>query len=146
MLNGGLFAFVQQRPFAVAADPAITPRSIHISGFNSAPLSPDMTVALNGRMEDFQIGIDALNQLAGSEGVHIGVRSNETIFSGIEGAKVTQFEGPHPAGNVGVQIHHAAPLNKGEVLWTMHAEDVANLGVLLSKGRYEPAPTTRRGS
>ncbi len=138
MLNGGLFAFVQQRPFAVAADPAITPRSIHISGFNSAPLSPDMAVALNGRMEDFQTGIDALNQLAGSEGVHIGVRSNETIFSGIEGAKMTQFEGPHPAGNVGVQIHHAAPLNKGEVLWTMHAEDVANLGVLLSKGRYEP--------
>ena len=145
MLNSGLFAFVQQRPFAIAADPADHPRSIHISGFNSAPLAPEMSVVLEGRMADFQTGIYALGQLAGNQGVHIGVRSGDRLFADIKGAELTQFEGPHPTGNVGVQIHHAAPLNKGETLWTMHAEDVANLGVLLSQGSYQPTRVVGAG-
>jgi Na+-transporting NADH:ubiquinone oxidoreductase subunit A len=138
MLDSGLFAFVQQRPFAIAANPADMPRSIHISGFNSAPLAPDMSIVLEGRMADFQMGVNALAKLSGEKGVHIGVRAGNDQFANVTGAHLTHFEGPHPAGNVGVQIHHTDPLNKGEVLWTMHAEDVANLGVLLTQGKYEP--------
>jgi Na+-transporting NADH:ubiquinone oxidoreductase subunit A len=62
------------------------------------------------------------------------------MFSGLDKVAVTTFEGPHPAGNVGVQIHHTLPVNKGEVVWTMHAEDVANLGETLTTGVY----TTKR--
>ncbi len=145
MLQSGLFAFVQQRPFAVAADPAILPRSIHISGFNSAPLAPEMAIVLNGRMDDFQKGVEALVNLTGAGGVHIGVLAGDNQFDGIDGAQLTRFEGPHPSGNVGVQIHHTSPLNKGETLWTMHAEDVANLGVLLSQGSYQPVRVVGAG-
>ena len=136
MLSHGMFPFVEQRPFADVANPHDSPRSIHISGFDSAPLAPDMQVVLEGRMKEFQSGIHALSALVGGNSIHLGARPDQSIFRGLDKVELTTFEGPHPAGNVGVQIHHTHPVNKGEVIWTMHAEDVANLGETLTTGRY----------
>jgi Na+-transporting NADH:ubiquinone oxidoreductase subunit A len=47
---------------------------------------------------------------------------------------LTEFDGPHPAGNVGVQINHLNPVNRGEVVWTLTALDVAIIGRLFNKG------------
>lgn len=138
LLEGGMFPFIEQRPFAVPASPKDTPRSIHISGFSSAPLAPETAVVMAGRLEEFQAGIDALAKLAGPGGVHLGVRSGDATFNGVTGAHVSAFDGPHPAGNVGVQIHAVAPINRGEVVWTVHMEDVANMGRLLLTGNYRP--------
>ena len=120
--------------------PWIAPRSIHVSGFDSAPLAPDMEIVLRDRMEAFQAGIHALSALVHGDSIHLGARPEQSMFSGLEKVAITTFEGPHPAGNVGVQIHHTLPVNKGEVVWTMHAEDVANLGETLTTGVY----TTKR--
>jgi Na+-transporting NADH:ubiquinone oxidoreductase subunit A len=136
VLQGGLFPFFEQRPFAVPANPADRPRAIYISGFSSAPLAPDMGTVLAGRMEDFQAGVWALGKLAGEGGVHLGVRPGDSVYAGVKGVEVTAFEGPHPAGNVGVQIHWTHPVNKGEVVWTMHPEDIVALGHLLTHGHY----------
>lgn len=136
MLSHGMFPFVEQRPFADVANPHDSPRSIHVSGFDSAPLAPDMDVVLEGRMDEFQSGIHALSALVGGNAIHLGVRPEQSIYRGLDKVELTTFEGPHPAGNVGVQIHHTHPVNKGEVIWTMHAEDVANLGETLTTGRY----------
>jgi len=134
ILEGGMFAFFKQRPFDVIANPEETPRSIYVSGFDTNPLSASHLVALEGRMDDFQKGIDTLNTLAGH--VHLGVNCCNSIYKGITGCEITEFEGPHPAGNVGVQIHHTQPINKGEVVWTINYQDVANLGSFLSTGKY----------
>ena len=136
MLSHGMFPFVEQRPFADVANPDDTPRSIHVSGFDSAPLAPDMEIVLKGRMEAFQNGIHALSALVGGNAIHLGIRPEQTIYSGLKNVELTSFDGPHPAGNVGVQVHHTLPINKGETLWTMHAEDVANLGETLVSGVY----------
>jgi Na+-transporting NADH:ubiquinone oxidoreductase subunit A len=138
VLAGGMFPFIEQRPFAVPANPKDTPRSIHVSGFSSAPLAPETAVVMSGRIEEFQTGIDALNRLAGPGGVHLGVKNGDRTFANIRNCEITSFDGPHPAGNVGVQIHAVAPINRGEVVWTMHMEDVANMGRLLLSGTYEP--------
>ena len=140
MLSHGMFPFVEQRPFADVANPMDSPRSIHVSGFDSAPLAPDMEIVLRDRMEAFQAGIHALSALVHGDSIHLGARPEQSMFSGLEKVAITTFEGPHPAGNVGVQIHHTLPVNKGEVVWTMHAEDVANLGETLTTGVY----TTKR--
>ena len=132
----GFFAFIEQRPFATVANPTDVPRSIHVSGFDSAPLAADMEVALAGREAAFQTGIHALRVLAGGSNVQLGTKAGQTFFNAIEGVDTFTFEGPHPTGNAGVQIHHTRPINKGEVVWTMHAEDVANLGETLSSGTY----------
>jgi Na+-transporting NADH:ubiquinone oxidoreductase subunit A len=138
LAEGGWFGFIKQRPFDVPADPKSMPRSIHISGFNSAPLAPSASVVLEGRMEDFQKGLDVLGVLAGSGGVHLGVRHRDNTFNAVSGVNKTIFEGPHPTGNVGVQIHHTWPINRGEVIWTMGYEDVANMGSFLRTGVYAP--------
>ncbi len=136
MAAGGAFATMRQRPFDVLANPADTPRAIYVSGFDSAPLAADTGVVVEGRMDDLQRGIDALGVLAGAGGVHVGTRSGDNTLGTLKGCTLTGFAGPHPAGNVGVQIHHTAPINKGEVLWTMGLQDVINLGSFLRTGHY----------
>ena len=138
ILVGGMFPFFRQRPFDVVADPKETPRSIHVSGFDSSPLSATSSVALEGRMDDFQNGINALATLAGEGVVHLGVEAGDSTYDSVSGCTKTTFSGPHPVGNVGVQIHHTAPVNKGEVVWTIGYQDVANLGAFLSSGKYIP--------
>ena len=136
---GGAFAMMRQRPFDVLANPEDAPRAIYVSGFDSSPLAVSTAVATEGRMDVLQRGLDALAILAGEGGVHVGVRRGDDALSGLKGVRTTSFDGPHPAGNVGVQIHHTAPINKGEVLWTMGLQDVANLGAFLATGTYTPS-------
>ena len=40
LLIGGVWPFIRQRPYAVIANPKDTPKSIFISGFDTAPLAP----------------------------------------------------------------------------------------------------------
>jgi Na+-transporting NADH:ubiquinone oxidoreductase subunit A len=141
----GVFATMRQRPFDVLANPADTPRAIYVSGFDSSPLAAETAVAVAGRLEDVQRGLTALSELAGSGGVHVGVKAGDATLASLTGVTLTSFSGPHPSGNVGVQIHHTAPINKGEVLWTMGLQDVANLGALLATGVYTPSRVVALG-
>ena len=138
ILESGMFPFFRQRPFDVVANPDDVPRSIHVSAFDSSPLAASTSVALDGRLSSFQEGIDALAKLAGDGGVFLGIRSSDKTLSGIKNCQIAYFEGPHPSGNVGVQIHHTAPLSKGELVWTIGYQDVANIGSLLTSGKYIP--------
>ncbi len=138
ILEGGMFPFFKQRPFDIVANPNDKPRSIHISGFDSSPLAASTSIALEGRLTSFQTGIKALATIAGEGGVHLGVRAGDTILKGATDCTITEFDGPHPVGNVGVQIHHTSPINKGEVVWTIGYQDVANLGELFLTGNYKP--------
>jgi Na+-transporting NADH:ubiquinone oxidoreductase subunit A len=137
ILTMGLWPLFQQRPFAVLANPSDKPRSIFISGFDSAPLAPDPDFVMTGLENDFEQGVKALIKLADGGSVHLNTRAGSTFFKSIEGVTINQFEGPHPAGNVGVQIHQVAPLNKGEVVWVINPQDVANLGRSLTKGQVD---------
>jgi len=145
MLESGCFAFLRSRPYDVVPDPTAVPRAVFISGFHSAPLAPAMSVLLEGRMEDFQAGITALGRMTATGKVHLGVRAGDATYNGVQGVQITAFEGPHPAGNVGVQIHHVEPLGKGELVWTLHPEDVANFGHLLRTGVYRPVRVVGTG-
>jgi Na+-transporting NADH:ubiquinone oxidoreductase subunit A len=136
LLKAGLFAFLRQRPYDVIADPKDTPRAIYVSAFDSKPLAVDFEVALKGNEDDFQAGLDALSRLAP---VHLGICACQkaTALTVAKNVTTTVFSGPHPAGNVGVQINKTAPINKGEVVWTVAAEDVIFIGRLFNKGKID---------
>lgn len=51
--------------------------------------------------------------------------------------KVTQYDGPHPAGLVGVHIHNIAPINQGETVWTISPEHVVIIGRLFMTGKFD---------
>lgn len=136
LMEAGLFAFIRQRPYDVIADPAVTPRAIFISAFDSKPLAPNFEFILKGEELNFRTGLDALAKIAKT---HLGVsiKQKATALTQAKNVTVTVFDGPHPAGNVGVQIHHVAPVNKGEVVWVISPEDVIFIGRLFNKGHID---------
>lgn len=139
LLKSGLWPLIRQRPYAVVANPADKPKAIHISAFDTAPLAPDYDFILHGKGEEFQAGVDALSKLASK--VHLNVRAGEgvsKVLLNTKNVQINTFEGPHPAGNPGIQIHHIDPVNKGEVVWYLRATDVLLIGRLFIEGRYRP--------
>lgn len=139
MAASGCWPFLKQRPYNVVADPEKTPKAIFISGFDSAPLAPDMATLLEGQEEDFQTGINALAKLTSGQ-VHLGLNASTPAgrtLSSVKGVKVTKYDGPHPAGLVGVQIAKVDPINKGETVWTINPEHVVIIGRLFSTGKFD---------
>ena len=136
LLKAGLFAFMRQRPYDVIANPADAPRAIYVSAFNTKPLAVDFEVALKGNEEDFQTGLDALSRIAP---VHLGICAcqKSTALLVAKNVATTVFKGPHPAGDVGVQINKTAPVNKGEIVWTIGAEEVIFIGRLFNTGKVD---------
>lgn len=134
MLESGLFAFFRQRPYDVIASPCDTPKAIFVSAFSKMPLAADFTYAAEGREDDFKSGISALSKIAK---LHLGISPEQqgSALLPVDGAEVSVFDGPNPSGNVGVHINHIAPVNKGEVVWTLGAEAVIMLGSLLRTGK-----------
>ena len=135
LLQAGLWPYIKQRPYDIIANPNNAPKSIFISSFDSAPLAPNNGFAMRGQFDDFQTGIDALAKLTEGK-IHLGIKagSKSADFRMVRGVEITEFEGAHPAGNVGVQINHIDPVNKGETVWTIGAQDVLFLGRFFSKG------------
>ena len=132
LLNAGMWSFIKQRPYDIVATPSDTPRDIFVSAFYSAPLAPNFDFILKGQEADFQTGLDALAKLTNGK-VYMGVRSGSAA-SQMKGVEIVEVEGPHPAANVGVQINHIKPINKGEVVWTVNPADVIIIGRLFNKG------------
>ncbi len=135
LLQSGLWVFIQQRPYGIIANPKDQPKNIFVSGFDTAPLAADIPFILQGDKAAFQSGIDALAKLTAGK-VYLGIPSGDTFYNDIKNVEKVAFSGPHPSGNVGVQIHHIQPINKGEVVWTVNAIDVALIGKSLKAGQF----------
>lgn len=142
LLSSGCWPLLVQRPFGVLANPDEKPRDIFISGFDSAPLSPDYVYSLESEKEAFQAGVNVLSRLTSGK-VYLGVKKqNEgSWMNQVSGVQKYLVDGPHPAGNVGVQIHHIAPINKGDVVWTIQAADLVIIGRLALNGIYDARKT-----
>ncbi|MEA4948035.1 MAG: Na(+)-translocating NADH-quinone reductase subunit A [Petrimonas sp.] len=135
LLNAGIWFVIKQRPYDVVANPGKEPRDIFVTGFDTAPLAPSYDFILKGQEADLQTGLNALAKLTKGK-VYLSISPN-TKNEGLRNAKnvtITEFEGPHPAGNTGVQINHLAPVNRGETVWTLNALDVLFIGRLFNKG------------
>ena len=109
---------LRERPFGTIANPDHKPKGIYVSLRDTNPLAPDIDFALKGREHEFEAGIQALSAFAE---VHC-----------------VKAEGPHPAGNIGTIVAALDPINKGEQVWSVNAQDVANIGRWCTTGEYRP--------
>ncbi|MFD1063160.1 Na(+)-translocating NADH-quinone reductase subunit A [Winogradskyella litorisediminis] len=136
LLASGCWAFIKQRPYDVVANPNNAPRDIFVSGYASAPLAADLDYTLAGKEAELQAALSALAKL--TEGnVHVAIPKNKTsIFSDLNDITTHQVSGPHPSGNVGTLINKVAPVNKGETVWTISAQDLVIIGELLLTGKF----------
>lgn len=139
LLSSGNWPSIKQRPFGIVANPTDVPKAIFISCFDTSPLAPYLDFAAQGEEEAFQAGIDALRKLTSGK-IHLGLSSDypaAKAFAQAQGVEHYFFKGPHPAGNVGIQIHHIDPINKGEVVWTVNPLEVIIIGRLFLNGIYD---------
>ena len=139
LLSSGIWSTIRQRPVDIVANPSDTPKSIFISGFDSSPLAPDYDFILHGKEKQLQAGIDALGKLT-SGNVNVTIRTegkSASAFSSLTGIQLNTISGPHPAGNVGVQIHNIDPINKGETIWYVTPQDLLTIGNLFLTGEYD---------
>ena len=139
LLAAGLWPALTQRPYGIIANPEVKPKAIFVSAFNTAPLAANAEFVLGEDVAHIQTAINALGKLTDG-GVHFSLNSENysgTPFHKIENVIQHTFTGKHPAGNVGVQIHHISPIRKGETVWTVSLLMLAAIGKLFNTGRYD---------
>ncbi len=136
LLTAGCWPFIKQRPYDVIANPENTPKAIFISAYATAPLTADYDFILEGKEAELQVAVNALAKLTESQ-VHVSVGKNSNSpMANLSGVTLHKVSGPHPAGNVGVQINKIDPINKGEVVWTVSPQDLVIIGELLLTGKF----------
>ena len=141
LLASGYLSFIRQRPFSRMADAKAMPKSIFVNAMSTAPFETDIAVALQGQEAAFQLGLSLLSRLTDGR-VHLvlpGDRADlPTALTGAEGAEIHRVSGKHPAGNSSVHIHMLDPINPGDVVWTVQATDLIQIGRLFLDGSLPP--------
>ena len=137
LLESGLWPWLVQRPYGILANPDVRPRDIFVSTFSTAPLAADSTFCFGNEIAAIQAGICALSKLTDGK-VYVGLDGNgQSAFSGLKCCELNSFRGPHPTGNVGVQISHIAPIRKEDTVWTVSMAGLAAIGKLFTTGKYD---------
>ncbi len=131
LLEAGIFGYINQLPYAVSTTPSQLPKAVFVSALRDMPLAADFEFEVKGQEGDFQTGLTALSKIAKTY-LGCGVHSS---FENYQNVEVTVFDGPCPAGNVGVQVNHLDPVNKGEVVWTVEPTVVLFIGRLFNTGK-----------
>ncbi len=136
LLDAGLFGYISQLPYAVSTTPDTQPKGIFVSALRDMPLAADFEYSLQGNEEAFQAGLTALSHIAP---VYLGIGPKQTAAALTQAQDVTinVFDGPCPAGNVGVQVNHISPVNKGETVWTVDPTAVIFFGRLFLTGKVD---------
>ena len=136
LLQAGLFGYINQLPYAVSTTPDTTPKAIFVSALRDMPLAADFEMELRGNEETFQAGLTALSKMAKTY-LGIGTRQTSLALTQAKDVEIYAFDGPCPAGNVGVQVNHIDPVNKGEVVWTVDPSAVIFFGRLFLTGKVD---------
>lgn len=133
LLDSGLWAMMRQRPYGIVPRPGGQARDIFVTAFDSAPLAPDFETFITDKVQMLDNALKFLKPLT-SGNIYIGVRPGSALEA-LKNAEVVAFEGPHPAGNVGVQIDNVKPVNKGDQVWTLDLPTLLHIGELVTTGK-----------
>jgi len=138
LVDSGLWALLRQRPIGKIADRAAAPAAIYVNGMDTEPLAADPAVAIGGRGDAFQVGLDVLRRLTDGP-IRLTVRAGVARppeFERARDVELHEFRGPHPSGLVGTHIATLGPLRADEVAWYLKAQEVALIGEWVLSGRY----------
>lgn len=136
LVESGLWTALRARPFGRVADPADRPHSIFVTATDTQPHAPAPAVLI-GRGESFERGLAALSRLTdGPVFVCTDPRTEAPLPAGGQILR-EQFEGPHPAGTVGLHIHTLDPVDRRKTVWHVGLQDVTAIGALFRTGTLD---------
>ena len=136
LTESGVWPNIIQRPFGLVADPSLKPKAIHISFFDTSPLAPSYSFMYKEDINFIKVGLNIIKKLTDGK-VHLNHNSESIKNFNIDGFENNLFSGPHPSGNVGIQIHHIDPINKGDIVWTTTPFGLLQIGKFLVEGKYD---------
>ena len=132
----GVWPHFIQRPFGLVADTNVEPKSIHVSFFDTNPLSPSYEFMYNDDLDDIKTGLNVISKLTKGK-IHLNHNEDSIKQFNFNNYQNNLFSGPHPSGNVGVQIHHIDPVNKNDIVWSISPYGLIQIGRLFNKGIYD---------
>ncbi|SFG10661.1 Na(+)-translocating NADH-quinone reductase subunit A [Prevotella sp. KH2C16] len=136
LLKAGLFGYINQIPYAISTNPETKPKAIFVSALRDMPLAGDFEIELEGNEAEFQAGLTALSRVSKTY-LGIGAKAKAKALTAATDVQITIFDGPCPAGNVGIQVNHLNPVNKGEVVWVVDPTAVIFFGRLFLEGKVD---------
>ena len=142
LVQSGTWTMLRQRPYSTIAKIQDEPKCIAVSMFDTAPLAPDNNFIVKDQMAAIKAGVEALAKLTKGM-VYLNVNSSETqqalasLNFSAKNVTITEFQGPHPAGNVSTQLNVLSPINKGETVWYTYAQNLIAIGNLFLNGVYD---------
>ncbi len=135
LVESGLWTAIRQRPFSRIANPEETPAAIFVTAMDSNPLAASVDVAMQGKQDRFERGVEALAKLTDGS-VHVCKESGSSVKAPGK-AVVEEFEGPHPAGTAGVHIHFIKPVHRERTVWHVNYQDAIAIGRVFAAGRLD---------
>ena len=142
LVQSGTWTMLRQRPYSTIAKTQDEPKCIAVSMFDTAPLAPDNNFIVKEQMTAIKVGVEALAKLTNGM-VYLNVNSSETqqalasLNFSAKNVTITEFQGPHPTGNVSTQLNVLSPINKGETVWYTYAQNLIAIGNLFLNGVYD---------
>ncbi|MEM6688735.1 MAG: Na(+)-translocating NADH-quinone reductase subunit A [Planctomycetota bacterium] len=137
LVASGLWTALRTRPYGKVPAIDSTPRSIFVTAIDTNPLAADPSVAIDGRGDQFVLGLTVLAQLTDGK-VHVCKSLDAEIpGGGVDGVDIHAFGGPHPAGLPGTHIHFIDPVGPGRMVWYINYQDVCMFGAFLQTGKVD---------
>ena len=142
LVQSGTWTMLRQRPYSTIAKIQDEPKCIAVSMFDTVPLAPDNNFIVKDQMAAIKAGVESLAKLTKGM-VYLNVNSSETqqalasLNFSAKNVTITEFQGPHPAGNVSTQLNVLSPINKGETVWYTYAQNLIAIGNLFLNGVYD---------
>lgn len=134
LLESGLWTTLRARPFSKVADPTVRPRSIFVTAMDTNPLAPDVDVVLQGFEAEIEAGLQALTKLTDGPVFFCTAARSSLRPPAVDRVRHEQFDGPHPAGTVGVHIHTLDPAGRGRIVWHVGYQNLVAIGRLFLAG------------
>ncbi len=141
MLESGSWPYIRQRPYNIIARTDKIPKAIFISTHSTAPYDVDYDFIIKERLNDFQNGVNIMSKIIDKPITLTTSADKESIFSNLNNIDIINIKGKHPSGNVSFQINRINPINIGETVWVIKAEDIANIGSFFKTGIFNPTRT-----
>ena len=136
LLKSGLWNVFRQKPFSKIPNSETSPNEIYISAMPTEPFALDYEFLFSEVDNFLQKGIDALKQIFDCE-INFSSFNNSSIFSNLKNVNHYSFNNLHPAGNVGVQIHHIKPIkNSDDTRWYISLQDLNRIGEFYTTKKY----------
>ena len=129
----GLLGLFRTRPFSKVPMVGSLPNKIFISLIDSNPLSFEPKIIIEDNLEAFNKGLELISYLP-NDGVHLGISNDDLELFSSHNIHYHKFNGPHPIGLVGTQIHKISPASLTNQIWTIGYQEIIKIGKTLISG------------